>query len=865
MPRVVTGNWPQVIPHNMVKLVFAAFIALYLVCHVPPISYWIEDWVDDFDTMCSYEYAAADAYNSFVHKHRVAAYAAGVRVYRYRTPWYCVASRTVPVVHPFGWLMAKYESTTYHVSELLDRLGIANATLSDGLRAVAETAFTAYMYYQIVWFQLVFIILLTGSFIAIVCSSRVRVVRVRNRVRGYSVAELRAEFEDAISDVNAPPSRGHSGLTFQRKVVESWCLDQLLRYFRHVRFVSATCDRWAELGHRIHRCAPVVMDGSFVPEAHHGGIGCCRAPSNCPDRYDIPACVLSHVDYYMSPDQLASVVVGPTFIVNHDYSCVDSLSVAETNIRAAGGLITSSVRDGPVYGPHPYHLWDNEGVVVSSTGAFRYYRVGRLYDTTLYYAFPVAGTYTRDDPTNLRRSTVGDFHYYSPHEKRFISYSVDGNSYHVFGVSVPRSLADYCAATFCRSARDDKFYDSLRSYYQNRCRAIGFTDARDTLILDFIIHLCDEASLKTFGFSRLSTAPSSWTAYCLSWVLVKFNHIMPLALTSFTVNALHRFFGAKAAPWNWASIHLPTYDMVTSPFRLKMFGRNPTTFNLERFRAEATVVGTPNLGQSAAGASQDSDKHDIQLSDPGVAAGSVSPSTFSDGASASDDVLLDHESESIFDDSFSSSSPTYGSSGVLSNKGKARRKPHRPTNRDPDRNQEHNICHPKRTTYADCPDPTASCGPHFFMSVCERDESVPTLFHAHAVGGEDITHVVEPDLGIAISERFSASQLRLLSWSIDGVFNTLSRAATSSFVESSLLSLLRFMQQVPTTQPSAEARRCLLFGGPRQRFKGYDTFDLGFMGISVPTSKTAGVASCLREVARQHARADSPHEGPKLH
>lgn len=82
------------------------------------------------------------------------------------------------------------------------------------------------------------------------------------------------------------------------------------------------------------------------------------------------------------------------------------------------------------------------------------------------------------------------------------------------------------------------------------------------------------------------------------------------------------------------------------------------------------------------------------------------------------------------------------------------------------------------------------------MSVCERDESVPTLFHAHAVGGEDITHVVEPDLGIAISERFSASQLRLLSWSIDGVFNTLSRAATSSFVESSLLSLLRFMQHV---------------------------------------------------------------------
>nr|UYM19097.1 MAG: hypothetical protein [Lake Sinai virus 4] len=844
----------------MVKLVFAALIVLYLVCQVPPLSYWIEDWVDDFDTMCSYEYAAADAYNSFVHKHRVAAYAAGVRVYRYRTPWYCVASRTVPVVHPFGWLMAKYESTTYHVSELLDRLGIANATLSDGLRAVAETAFTAYMYYQIVWFQLVFIILLTGSFIAIVCSSRVRVVRVRNRVRGYSAAELRAEFEDAISEVNAPPSRGHSGLTFQRKVAESWCLDQLLRYFRQVRFVSASCDRWSELGHRIHRCAPVVMDGSFVPETHHGVMGCCRAPSNCPDRYDIPACVLSHVDYYMSPDQLASTVVGPTFIVNHNYSCIDSLSVAETNIRTAGGLVTSSVRDGPVYGPHPYYLWDNEGVVVSSTGAFRYYRVGQLYDTTVYYAFPTAGTYTRDDPTNLRRSTVGDFHYYSPHEKKFISYSVDGNSYHVFGVSVPRSLADYCAATFCRSARDDKFYDSLRSYYQNRCRAIGFTDARDTLILDFIIHLCDEASLKTFGFSRLSTAPSSWTAYCLSWVLVKFNHIMPLALTSFTVSALHRFFGARSAPWNWATIHLPTYDMVTSPFRLKMFGRNPTTFNLERFRAEASVVGAPNPGQSPAGACEDRCKYDIQSCHTSSSACSISPPAPSHTSESSDSLLLGDESRSVTGNSFCGRSSAGGGARVLPDKGKTRRQPHRPANNNPGPDHEQYICHPKRTTHPTCPDPNVACGPHFFMSVREHDESVPTLFHAHAVGGEDITHIIEPGVGSTISKRFSASQLRLLSWSVDGIFNTLSRAATSSFVESSLLSLLRFMQQAPPTKSVAETRRCLLFGGPRQRFKGYDTFDLGFMGIAVPADKTAGVASCLREVARQHASADAPHE-----
>ena len=445
----------------------------------------------------------------------------------------------------------------------------------------------------------------------------------------------------------APLSRGHSCLSFQRRVVESWCIDQLLSYFRSLRFISTSQGRWTELGHRVHRCSPVVLDGAFVPEGSQCGTSCNRRPASCPDRFDVPACVISHVDYYMSHEQLASVVSGPTFIINHDYSAPDTLSVAEVGVRVDGGLVTSTVRDGPTYGPHPYHMWASEGVVACSTGAFRYYRVGRMFDTSVYYAFPVAGTYSCDDPCNLRRSTVGDLHYYSPHEKRFVSYSADSTSYHVFGTSIPRSLADYCAATFCRSARDDKFYDSLRSYYQNRCRAIGFTDARDTLMLDFIIHLCDEASLRTFGFSRLSVAPSSWTAYCLSWMLVKVNHLMPLALTTFVVSALHRFFGARSAPWNWATIHLPTYDMVTSPFRLKMFGRNPTTFNLERFRAEASVAGAPNPGQSTAGACEDRCKHDIQSCHTGSPACSVSPPASSHTSESSDSLLLDDESRSV--------------------------------------------------------------------------------------------------------------------------------------------------------------------------------------------------------------------------
>lgn len=841
------------------KVLFLVSFAMFAVCQIPPVSYWIEDLVDGYNTMCSYEFAAADAYNSFIHKHRVAAYAAGVRVYRQRAPWYCFASRTVPVVHPLSWVMSQYEATADRVGDLLSKLEVANVSIADGLRTVTDTALRAYLYYQVIWLQLVSIILLVGVFSAIICSSRVRVVRIRNRVRGFSIADLRAEFEESMSTILLPLSRGHSCLNFQRRVVESWAIDQLLCYFRRFRLLTASQCRWADVAHRLHRCAPVVMDGAFIPESDQRAAVCGRHPSTCPDRFDLPAALLSHVDYYMTPDQLAAVVTGPTFIVNHDYAAVDTLSAAEVQSRVAGGLVTANVRDGPTFGPHPYYSWSEEGVVVASAGAFQYFRVGRLFDTTLYYAFPTSGTYSCDDPSALRRSTSGDLHYYSPHEKRFVSYTADDSHYHVFGVAIPRSLADYCAATFCRSVRDDKFYDSLRSYYQNRCRAIGFSDARDTLMLDFIIHLCDDASLKTFGFSRLSSAPSSWTAYWLSWFLVKVNHMLPLALTSYALSALHRMFGAKSAPWNWATIHLPTYDMVTSPFRLKLFGRNPTVFNLERFRAEATVAGTSDRGQSPAGASENHHEHDFELSHTCSPSCATSTPIPSDSSSEGSSLLLDDVTGQAPDKIETGRPATQRVAGLRPHKGKTGRKSRRFTDHHTPVDDQVSFPHPKRTTYPLCPDPSATCGPHFFMSVCESDESVPTLFHAHAVGGEDITHVVDPGLGEAVSKRFTASQLRLLGWSIDGIFNTLSGAATPSFVESSLLSLSRFMREVPPTESIAEARRSLLFGRPRERFKGYDTFDIGFMGIAVPTCKAKGVEACLREVARQHARADCPH------
>lgn len=331
---------------------------------------------------------------------------------------------------------------------------------------------------------------------------------------------------------------------------------------------------------------------------------------------------------------------------------------------------------------------------------------------------------------------------------------------------------------------------------------------------------------------------------------------MPLALTTYCLAALHRFFGAKSAPWNWATIHLPTYDMVATPFRLKLFGRNPTLFNLERFRAEASIVGAPDRGQSTEGACQNHNKHGVESSDtsssPCPTTSPVPGSSFSETSQ----LLLDCESLSDSGSPFTTSTPSDRGSRLQVDSRKAGRKSRRLGSDNAARDRVNDVFNPERTTHDTCPDPTASCGPHFFMSVRDDDESIPTLLHAHTDDGQDVTFVVDDDMGKVISERYSASQLRLLGWAVDGVFNVVSRSASRHFVEGSLLSLLRFLLEIPTPESCAKTRRCLLFGSPRQRFSGYDTFDIGFMGIAVPHGKTKGVEACLREVARQHARAD---------
>lgn len=96
--------------------------------------------------------------------------------------------------------------------------------------------------------------------------------------------------------------------------------------------------------------------------------------------------------------------------------------------------------------------------------------------------------------------------------------------------------------------------------------------------------------------------------------------------------------------------------MVATPFRLKLFGRNPTLFNLERFRAEASIAGAPDLGQSTEGTRQDHDEHGVELGDASSSSCSTTPPTSSSSFSETSQLLFDCESYSDFGDSATTSS-----------------------------------------------------------------------------------------------------------------------------------------------------------------------------------------------------------------
>lgn len=215
----------------------------------------------------------------------------------------------------------------------------------------------------------------------------------------------------------------HRSLAQQRRRLEMACLMAFKQMgFSKVRDVGGSRTRFPQFGKDTysggfkHICAAQNHNADILREYKMGEsvFDNCRMPGqHCPERHNIVAAMLSHVDYYLPINDLLECITGPTLIINHSFGPPGSKGKLapfgedhkyhEAAWENREGLIHMSAPDGTSY-QHPHHLWKSEGEIVGDFRAASYVRVASYLDSRVYLAVPAVGMYDKQAHTVLKTS-----------------------------------------------------------------------------------------------------------------------------------------------------------------------------------------------------------------------------------------------------------------------------------------------------------------------------------------------------------------------------------------------------------------------------------------------------------------------------
>jgi hypothetical protein len=454
------------------------------------------------------------------------------------------------------------------------------------------------------------------------------VVVVHNQNTFADINSLKDKFRTDCVDLEATyvglskPGQ-HLSLAKQRRDMERWCFNTAFQWFDRVRDVGGSRTRFSTLGMKKHICSPVLSNADILREGKATGNfeNCNQRGEYCPRRFEIPAAILSHVDYYMTPEQLTRIVTGPTFIINHDFANGSGTlgqygDQHECKYIINNGLVSMTPDGGTPYLNHPFNLWLSEGSVVSSYGAFTYVELGRFKDTRVIFAFPTAGKYESCDAANLVRS-VTDGLPSSTYNGRIWQAGLTKEMYtyrcHDMTHFVPKHVIDEVALTMCSAPRDRKYFDTMRSYASGKFRANNVDLSRYTLFMPLIAFLADKLALERIHqITAISGCPLdySFKQRLINHFVFKLTHWFPNARLAVCDYILSKPWLSKLTPWMFTTISVPTYEVFTKLMRAKITDARANRFFLGTLCTEAKTTSSSSDNSTKRGSSKDPNKCD---------------------------------------------------------------------------------------------------------------------------------------------------------------------------------------------------------------------------------------------------------------
>lgn len=446
-------------------------------------------------------------------------------------------------------------------------------------------------------------------------------VYVLNPNKGLDVNPLRDSLRTAILSAKPPLVRQgeHRVLAYERRFLESWCFDTLLKTRSRVRDVGGSRSRFPELAKKKHLCNPNHDSADVFRDLKSTGTfeGCYGPGQICPERRTIDAALISHVDYYMTPQDLVNTITGPTFIINHDFSSgsttYNALNIGtdkkpnyiyETAVCVSQDGVTMTPSGGTPYGPHGYNKWLSEGCIVSQDGAVVYARIGTYLNTSVYYAYPASGCYNISDDKNLERV--------EPAQKSFIGGKLLqrlDDSYKLGDYKLPKSVADACAASLAFAVRGDKYPSQLASLVQGRLRAeqLPLDDVRFAECI--VSYLADELAAEQPSRSVLAGNPAAYWLITRLWYRIAIRCWSPLRFVFSVVWPCYRRF----TPYSFRTKFIAHYSR--NAHDNNGFDYHPKAYEGSPFQSEGASADATVDGSTADGAPEDCRQHDGESDD----------------------------------------------------------------------------------------------------------------------------------------------------------------------------------------------------------------------------------------------------------
>ncbi|AGW51772.1 hypothetical protein AACVs1_gp2 [Anopheline-associated C virus] len=417
-------------------------------------------------------------------------------------------------------------------------------------------------------------------------SRRVLFVQVINDGTMLPIPTLKDHFATRLSkrpEDYGPTLPGlHLRIAAERRRAEQAVFEVFDDIKLRFRDVGGSLSRGKDYVQLKHVCNPVLDSADILRRAKADECPfdtCKGVGQKCPQRAAFPGALLCHSDYYMDQEDLVACVRSHTFVINHRYTADSKVNhLGEMEVAVEGPYVKGGTSDGTRYS-HAYNLWQAEGSVVGKEGAFVYTRVWTGPSMDIYYAYPAPGTYRKDDPQALKRSTdinmvkltTGHFAHITDHQVSVRT--TDGTLVMAF----PRTELEKTVLKCGGAIRDSKYISTVTSYVTAKLTAGDHNIASAADLTEIALAACETYALDIYSRHTRNYDPADLGTFKRLWLgFQDSTHRGRLWVTSaYTHDYVFRHPLSALTPWLFRRVEMPGYVRHFTNTRVNLKSLNP--------------------------------------------------------------------------------------------------------------------------------------------------------------------------------------------------------------------------------------------------------------------------------------------------